>query len=73
MINDTTRTFPRSTEEVKQNNPEWRNLNATEATPYEGPYTDHGLKEPPTVVPVVIWIVVMAMAVALVFVRMYGG
>jgi hypothetical protein len=63
MINDTTRKYPRSLEEAYPK----------EDSPIMGPYTDHGLKEPPTVVPVAIWIVVMALALALVFVRMYGG
>ena len=43
-MNDTTRSFPRSIEEVKRINPDWQGLNATEATPYYGPFDEHGVK-----------------------------
>ena len=41
-MNDTTRMFPRSIEEIKRTNPEWQGLNASEANPFKGPYTEHG-------------------------------
>ena len=43
-MNDTTRTFPRSIEEVKQINPLWHGLNASEANPFKGPFDEHGYK-----------------------------
>jgi hypothetical protein len=41
--NDTVRMFPRSIDEVKQTNPVFRELNATESIPWEGPFDEHGV------------------------------